>query len=711
MITMDNSHKKRLAVGSVASLGFASGQAYAVDVAQENDTLLFGLYGLPDWVPVLLVCILFAGFAWFAYAVIQRLRGTEYLKRTAAVFGIGGVLAGMLVASLSMDAWRTYRYNEIIQLAPTAAGRPSTGGPLALLDEADAEGAAIESTKPQKVLNGRARHARVNFDAINADTLLLNLFGDATVVAVRDRIVQNMQGGSVWVGHIADDPDSEVTLAVKGQALMGSVEWSGRSFEIVYVGGSTHAVRENDPNKIPAQYEPAEPQHDHQAVDGDLASTGSDGTTSADVTSTGQVIDVLVVYTPKARSNAGGTSGIETKIMNAVTRANQAYLNSKVNMQLNLVKMAETAYIETGVMSTALSRVKSTTDGYMDEVHTLRNSVGADEVVLITADSDSCGIAYRLTSLSTTFATSAFAAVHDDSIYNCLGSNNTFAHELGHTQGNVHDPDNSTGSTVFPDSYGYRVCSKYRDIMSYSCSGETRIPYFSNPDVFYNSQPTGILDYNNTARSMNATASTVASFRISTTVTTVPNTPTELTATATSGSAVAITWRDNASNETGYYVQRSLDGSSWSLIATLAGNATAFTDSGLNAGIMYYYQVYAYNSVGNSGFSNTASAQTQAAVTQAQPADTIAPVVAISNPLNGAKLSATVQTINVSASDNVAVTNVKLSIDGKLLATGTSGTLSYNWNTKKEKTGNHTIAVTAADAAGNAANTSITVSK
>lgn len=123
-------------------------------------------------------------------------------------------------------------------------------------------------------------------------------------------------------------------MAIKGQAMTGSVEWNGRSFEIVYVRGNTHAVRENDPNKIPAQFEPAESANEHPTVDGDLAGgTTTTTTTTTGATSTGQVIDVLVAYTPKARTNAGGVSGIETKIMNAVTRANQAYLNSKVDMR------------------------------------------------------------------------------------------------------------------------------------------------------------------------------------------------------------------------------------------------------------------------------------------------------------------------------------------------------------------------------------------
>ena len=238
-----------------------------------------------------------------------------------------------------------------------------------------------------------------------------------------------------------------------------------------------------------------------------------------------------------------------------------------------------------------------------------------------------------MTSVSTGFASSAFAVVHDDSVYNCIGSYDSFAHELGHNQGNVHNKENTTIAGANSDSYGYRVCGAYRDIMSYNCSGEPRIPYFSNPNVLYNGQPTGLIGFNDTARSMNATAATVASFR--NLVTNAPNTPTNLTATATSSSSISLKWSDNANNEAGYYIQRSIDGINWTLLATLGSNTTTFTNSGLTADTTYFYQAYAFNSIGNSALSNSASAKTTAIILKV--ADTTAPSVTISNPIANMK--------------------------------------------------------------------------
>ena len=90
-------------------------------------------------------------------------------------------------------------------------------------------------------------------------------------------------------------------------------------------------------------------------------------------------------------------------------------------------------------------------------------------------------------------------------------------------------------------------------------------------------------------------------------------TPTNLTATATSSSAISLTWTDNATGEDGYNVERSVSGGSYAQIATLGPNATAYTDSGLTPSTTYSYQVSAFNTIpANSSFSNAASTATPA---------------------------------------------------------------------------------------------------
>lgn len=75
----------------------------------------------------------------------------------------------------------------------------------------------------------------------------------------------------------------------------------------------------------------------------------------------------------------------------------------------------------------------------------------------------------------------------------------------------------------------------------------------------------------------------------------VLSTPT-LTATVGGATQVDLSWT-NVSNEDGYVLQRSPNGSTgWSTIATKAANATTHSDTGLSAGTRYWYRVAAVGS-------------------------------------------------------------------------------------------------------------------
>ena len=93
-------------------------------------------------------------------------------------------------------------------------------------------------------------------------------------------------------------------------------------------------------------------------------------------------------------------------------------------------------------------------------------------------------------------------------------------------------------------------------------------------------------------------------------------------------------------------------------------------------------------------------------------ADTTPPVVAVVNPGNGKRVSGKVL-VSTSASDNAGASGIKqtLYINGKLVASGSGSSLSYNWNTRKVSSGSHTIQAVAQDAAGNTTTAAVQVSK
>jgi serine protease len=87
--------------------------------------------------------------------------------------------------------------------------------------------------------------------------------------------------------------------------------------------------------------------------------------------------------------------------------------------------------------------------------------------------------------------------------------------------------------------------------------------------------------------------------------------PSGLTATAESSSQINLSWTDNSNNEDGFKIERSPTGSSsWVQIATVGANVLTYSNTGLSANTTYYYRVRAYNTAGNSSYSNTDSATT-----------------------------------------------------------------------------------------------------
>src|SRR5207245_9139661 len=91
----------------------------------------------------------------------------------------------------------------------------------------------------------------------------------------------------------------------------------------------------------------------------------------------------------------------------------------------------------------------------------------------------------------------------------------------------------------------------------------------------------------------------------------LPAAPSNLTATAASASEIDLAWTNNASNASGFVVNRSTDGVTFSQLAVL-GNVTSYKDTGLSAGSKCYYEVAATNAAGASAFSNVANATTSA---------------------------------------------------------------------------------------------------
>jgi PKD repeat protein len=88
---------------------------------------------------------------------------------------------------------------------------------------------------------------------------------------------------------------------------------------------------------------------------------------------------------------------------------------------------------------------------------------------------------------------------------------------------------------------------------------------------------------------------------------TAPAAPSNLIASSGSGRIVTLKWNDNASNETGFYVERAVKAKSlqFSRIATAGANVTTYSQT--EAAETWVYRVQSFNGVGASGYSNSAT--------------------------------------------------------------------------------------------------------
>jgi hypothetical protein len=376
----------------------------------------------------------------------------------------------------------------------------------------------------------RSRLVRVDFSRIFADLeageistgketgwtvrlLHINLFHDVFFDARFDRLLNNRSGSTTWFGKSTEESPGSVIFTVKDNVMIGSVTLGKENYVIRYIGGEFHEIQQID--------------HSKYGECKDAVSSGSlpeltfgGNRLSMVAEDDGSIIDVMVVYTGAARSAAGGTTAIQNLIDQAVSESNTGYGNSFVDPRLNLVHTAEVNYSETGFSwGQTLNRLVGTSEGYMDNVHTLRNTYKADVVIMIVNNTAYCGLANMIMAN----ASGAFCLVSRI----CATGYYSFAHEIGHLQGARHDRYvDPTENSPFAYNHGYTYPEdRWRTIMAYNnaCTAVgvscTRVNYWSNPNVLYGGVPMGAFGGVGVGadnhRCLNNTAYIVANFRVS----------------------------------------------------------------------------------------------------------------------------------------------------------------------------------------------------
>ncbi len=311
---------------------------------------------------------------------------------------------------------------------------------------------------------------------------MLNLFDDVVFTGIVEHVEPTASGHALW-GRLDGVELGTMTMVVNGNVVAGTVRTLGTVYSIRTNGDGTFVIRQIDESSLPPLGEPLEPK---------LPPRDAPTQTNDFLPDDGSEIDVMVVYTPLAKRLEGGRAAIEALIDLFVAETNQAFTNSGVIHQLNLVLREEVDYIEVG-NATDLGRLKDTSDGYMDHVHERRDLYAADFVHFVVGKNNVGGGAIHGGAFAMT------ASYRTDLV---------FAHELGHNLG-VHHDRYEAGVPVVGSNYGYvnqRMfdagaprSARWRTIMAYpnQCSHFggfhcAQVQYFSNPDNTYKGDPMGV---------------------------------------------------------------------------------------------------------------------------------------------------------------------------------------------------------------------------
>jgi len=359
---------------------------------------------------------------------------------------------------------------------------------------------------------------KITSEFIYEDALTFDLPNNETVIAQHYFTDNHSNGSNCWVGKINAYEHGYAIICETNDIIFGKIETNlGEIFKIKPNAAGKYQldwldyspVKEDcyDMINIPTD-EDIEETHEHGHNHHPENSSSAAGDVCAAPISCGlnQQVDVLVFFTPSASTNMGGNVASVSAIAMAITEANLINTNSNVDHSFSLARAELISYTESGSFSTDLNRLRSPNDGFIDQIHTIRNQYYAD-LVAIVAGSGGCGIGNLNADNLQYDAQSAYSVVSNG----CMTGNKSLSHEMGHNLGLRHDRfayTNGGGSLpnvvcswgwgwTNPDAQTGTLAERWYTTMAYddqcddwgvNCS---RINHWSNPNVTVAGDATG----------------------------------------------------------------------------------------------------------------------------------------------------------------------------------------------------------------------------
>jgi Metallo-peptidase family M12 len=451
----------------------------------------------------------------------------EGVRKAAARYGVAmsklSATWNQIFHKAPADAKMNDRQKLIVDRAKTSAATTAVG--------------LMAAPPPPMVEYALTKDASAPSSAQDAASITVALRDDTTLT-IRRQSVETKSDMCTWRGVVETTGAPATLMWWPGGKMAGTVQHEGRFYSIRPMGGEMHAVVEMSDERMPEEHAPisarlrasdpnlrddpvlregdasklrpvtggmrppsvgrTEPQQPPQSPKKSVANPGA---AKGEV-----VIDVIVAYTKKAASYYADVKRELVEL--AIEEANESFrMSSLGHVKLRLVHAYETNYVEDdGEHFQHVWRFADKGDGYMDEIHGLRDKYRADVAVLVVDDASGCGLATRVYA----DAEEAFVVVHHE----CAATSYSVAHEIGHIIGARHDLSMDKNMLPFAYGHGYVNGTKWRDIMSYkaSCNGCPRLPVWSNPKVLIKGEPAGTPQLDN-ARVIAEQAARVAAFR------------------------------------------------------------------------------------------------------------------------------------------------------------------------------------------------------
>jgi hypothetical protein len=319
--------------------------------------------------------------------------------------------------------------------------------------------------------------------------------GKYITVTLRESTIRD-DGSISWNGQVKETGERAVFMQWGDALLTGYFAYNGTIYTLENAGGGVQAFKEMDPHKLPGDHPAptASHQSDTMPTPGDeeaprtappepnvppFPDAERKALEAKDIT-----IDVMLLYTSNVAKHY--VRDPADLLALAIEETNETFKNSGLgNIHLRLVHTQLIDY--DGSAGDQFNHLYAMVDGVgpFKDVKKLRNEKRADIVGLIIDNPNGCGLSTRIGPESD----EAFFVAH----HACATITMSIAHEIGHILGVRHDRLVDENETPFAYGHGHVNGTKWRDIMSYKegCGGCPRLPYWSNPRIKYEGDPTG----------------------------------------------------------------------------------------------------------------------------------------------------------------------------------------------------------------------------